>query len=42
LRTAGFDEWVKGFLSRHPEGTVVEIGAGLNTRFETRGDRGPR
>jgi O-methyltransferase involved in polyketide biosynthesis len=22
------------FLSRHPQGTVVEIGAGLNTRFE--------
>jgi O-methyltransferase involved in polyketide biosynthesis len=34
LRTAGFDEWVKDFLSRHPQGTVVEIGAGLNTRFE--------
>jgi O-methyltransferase involved in polyketide biosynthesis len=34
LRSAMFDEWVKAFLSRHPEGTVVEIGAGLNTRFE--------
>jgi O-methyltransferase involved in polyketide biosynthesis len=34
LRTAWFDEVVKDFLSRHPEGTVVEIGAGLNTRFE--------
>lgn len=34
LRTALFDEWVKAFLNRHPEGTVVEIGAGLNTRFE--------
>jgi|ERR1039458_2821065 O-methyltransferase involved in polyketide biosynthesis len=34
LRTAMFDECVKDFLSRHPEGTVVEIGAGLNTRFE--------
>jgi O-methyltransferase involved in polyketide biosynthesis len=34
LRTAMFDEWVKGFLGRHPQGTVVEIGAGLNTRFE--------
>ena len=34
MRTAMFDEWVKGFLGRHPEGTVVEIGAGLNTRFE--------
>jgi O-methyltransferase involved in polyketide biosynthesis len=34
LRTAAFDEWVKDFLILHPEGTVVEIGAGLNTRFE--------
>jgi len=34
LRTAMYDEWVKDFLSRHPHGTVVEIGAGLNTRFE--------
>jgi O-methyltransferase involved in polyketide biosynthesis len=34
LRSAMFDEWVKGFLRSHPEGTVVEIGSGLNTRFE--------
>jgi O-methyltransferase involved in polyketide biosynthesis len=34
LRTAIFDEWVRAFLRRFPEGTVVEIGAGLNTRFE--------
>ena len=34
LRTAVFDECVRDFLSRYPEGTVVEIGAGLNTRFE--------
>ena len=34
LRTAIFDVPVRDFLSRHPEGTVVEIGAGLNTRFE--------
>jgi O-methyltransferase involved in polyketide biosynthesis len=34
LRTAMFDDWVQDFLSRHPQGTVVEIGAGLNTRFE--------
>jgi O-methyltransferase involved in polyketide biosynthesis len=34
LRTAMYDEWVKDFLGRHPQGTVVEIGAGLNTRFE--------
>lgn len=34
LRSAMFDELVKGFLLTHPEGTVVEIGSGLNTRFE--------
>jgi O-methyltransferase involved in polyketide biosynthesis len=34
LRSAIYDEYVKDFLSRHPQGTVVEIGAGLNTRFE--------
>jgi O-methyltransferase involved in polyketide biosynthesis len=34
LRTAIFDVPVRDFLSRHPEGTIVEIGAGLNTRFE--------
>jgi O-methyltransferase involved in polyketide biosynthesis len=34
LRTAMFDEWVKEFVDRNPEGTVVEIGTGLNTRFE--------
>jgi len=34
LRSAMFDVWVREFLERHPEGTVVEIGAGLNTRFE--------
>ena len=34
LRTAIFDAYVRDFLNRHPEATVVEIGAGLNTRFE--------
>ena len=34
MRCAMFDEYVKDFLSRHPGGTVVEIGAGLNTRYE--------
>ena len=34
LRCALFDVWVREFLQRHPDGTVVEIGAGLNTRFE--------
>jgi O-methyltransferase involved in polyketide biosynthesis len=34
LRTAIFDDAVRDFLHRHPQGTVVEIGAGLNTRFE--------
>jgi O-methyltransferase involved in polyketide biosynthesis len=34
LRAAMFDEWVSEFLREHPAGTVIEIGAGLNTRFE--------
>jgi O-methyltransferase involved in polyketide biosynthesis len=34
LRTAIFDLWVRTFLDEHPAGTVVEIGTGLNTRFE--------
>jgi O-methyltransferase involved in polyketide biosynthesis len=33
-RSAMFDVWAADFLREHPEGTVVEIGAGLNTRFE--------
>ena len=38
LRTAIFDCWVSDFLAEHPGGTVVEIGTGLNTRFERVGD----
>ncbi len=34
VRTASFDVWVKEFLAEHPHGTVVELGTGLNTRFE--------
>ncbi len=34
LRTAVFDGWVRRFLDEHPGGTVVEIGTGLNTRFD--------
>jgi O-methyltransferase involved in polyketide biosynthesis len=34
LRTAIIDFWVRSFLAAHPAGTVVEIGTGLNTRFE--------
>jgi len=34
LRTAVFDIFVADFLREHPDGTVVEIGCGLNTRFE--------
>jgi O-methyltransferase involved in polyketide biosynthesis len=39
LRTAILDTWVRTFLAGHPAGTVVEIGTGLNTRFE-RADNG--
>jgi hypothetical protein len=34
LRTAIFDCLVSDFLSEHPGGTVVELGTGLNTRFD--------
>ncbi len=34
LRTAILDFWVRSFLAAHPAATVVEIGTGLNTRFE--------
>jgi O-methyltransferase involved in polyketide biosynthesis len=34
LRTVLFDRWVADFLTEHPDGTVVEIGTGLNTRYE--------
>ena len=34
LRTRIFDGYVEEFLARHPRGTVVEVGCGLNTRFE--------
>jgi O-methyltransferase involved in polyketide biosynthesis len=33
LRGQILDIWVKEFLDLHPDGVVVEIGAGLNTRF---------
>ncbi|MFI6365974.1 class I SAM-dependent methyltransferase [Nocardia sp. NPDC050630] len=34
LRTAIVDTWVREFLAAHPDGTVVEIGTGLNARFD--------
>jgi O-methyltransferase involved in polyketide biosynthesis len=34
LRSATFDMWVKRFLAEHPGGSVIELGTGLNTRFE--------
>jgi len=34
LRTLIMDWWVRRFLAGHPGGTVIELGTGLNTRFE--------
>ncbi len=34
VRTMILDWWVRQFLAEHPDGTVVELGTGLNTRFE--------
>ncbi|MFJ4653190.1 class I SAM-dependent methyltransferase [Nocardia sp. NPDC088792] len=34
LRACVFDAWTREFLSAHPGGTVVELGAGLSSRFD--------
>ena len=34
VRGAQVDRWVRAFLNQHPEGTVIELGVGLNSRFE--------
>lgn len=34
VRTCIYDDLVKDFLKNNPTGTVVEIGSGLNTRYE--------
>jgi O-methyltransferase involved in polyketide biosynthesis len=34
IRTMILDWWIRQFLAAHPDGTVVELGTGLNTRFE--------
>ena len=34
IRTMILDWWVRQFLAAHPAGTVIELGTGLNTRFE--------
>ena len=34
IRTRLYDEIVQDFLQQNPEGTIIEIGCGLNTRYE--------
>ena len=34
LRSAILDGWARQFITQHPGGTVVELGTGLNTRFD--------
>ena len=34
LKSREFDRFAQDFLSRHPDGVVVHIGCGLDTRFE--------
>ena len=34
VRAARFDSVVRGFVDRHPDGAVVELGCGLDTRWE--------
>ncbi len=33
-RTFLFDLWVKEFIEKYPSSTVIELGCGLNSRFE--------
>ncbi|MFW0793384.1 class I SAM-dependent methyltransferase [Gordonia sp. CPCC 205515] len=34
LRASIFDQYVREFLDAHPDGTVVDLGCGLSTRFD--------
>ncbi len=34
VRAQLVDRWVREFLDHHPEGTIIELGVGLNARFE--------
>jgi len=34
LRSRRFDRYVKDFLSENPEGTIINLGCGLDTRFD--------
>ncbi|MBX7072179.1 MAG: class I SAM-dependent methyltransferase [Pirellulales bacterium] len=34
VRATVFDRWVRQFMEEHPDGAIIEIGAGLDTRFE--------
>ncbi len=34
LRSRRFDKYTLDFLAKHPEGTIINIGCGLDTRFE--------
>ena len=37
MRMMRFDRYVSDFMMRNPDGVVVHIGCGLDTRFRTRG-----
>ena len=39
IRMRRFDKHVRDFLSRNPDGVVVHIGCGLDTRYERIGDK---
>jgi O-methyltransferase involved in polyketide biosynthesis len=34
FRTYLFDQWVKKFIQENQQGTIIEMGVGLNTRYE--------
>ena len=39
LRNRKFDRYAQDFLTRHPDGVVVHIGCGLDSRFERVAER---
>jgi len=41
LRSRRFDKYVSDFLSKYPEGTVINLGCGLDTHFYLRDTRQP-
>ncbi len=42
LRMREFDRLARAFLAEHPDGVIVDLGCGLDTRFERIEERARR